>query len=160
VRTAVACERAAIDHIVALRLRVVPERAKRTFFRDFTRPDCRGGEWCDLLTRHLPPRSDQTTPFVSAGASSLLIRHRYFGPRAATRATLELAARLVVALASRSGCAPVQCGPVMWMRLVEVLLPACDRIRNFAERAMREEFRERRNYPLSACDPASELICP
>jgi DNA polymerase III alpha subunit len=39
VKTAVACERAGIDHIVGLRLRVVPERAKRTFFFEFTRMD-------------------------------------------------------------------------------------------------------------------------
>ena len=32
VKTAVACERAGVDHIVGLRVRVVPERAKRTFF--------------------------------------------------------------------------------------------------------------------------------
>jgi len=32
VQTAVACERAGVDHIVGLRVRVVPERAKRTFF--------------------------------------------------------------------------------------------------------------------------------
>src|SRR5690349_19116961 len=31
VKTAVACERAGIDHIVGLRLRVVPERAYRTW---------------------------------------------------------------------------------------------------------------------------------
>jgi hypothetical protein len=34
--TAVACDRAGIDHIVGLRLRVVPERTKRTFFCGFS----------------------------------------------------------------------------------------------------------------------------
>src|SRR5260370_20315469 len=37
VKTAVACDRAGVDHIVGLRVRVVPERANRTFFCDFTR---------------------------------------------------------------------------------------------------------------------------
>ena len=32
VKTAVACDRAGVDHIVGLRVRVVPERAKRIFF--------------------------------------------------------------------------------------------------------------------------------
>jgi DNA polymerase III alpha subunit len=32
VKTAVACDRAGVDHLVGLRLRVVPERPKRTFF--------------------------------------------------------------------------------------------------------------------------------
>jgi DNA polymerase III alpha subunit len=31
VKTAVACDRAGVDHIVGLRVRVVPQRAKRTF---------------------------------------------------------------------------------------------------------------------------------
>jgi DNA polymerase III alpha subunit len=31
VKTAVACDRAGIDHIVGLRVRVVPQRSKRTF---------------------------------------------------------------------------------------------------------------------------------
>src|ERR671933_983253 len=35
VKTAVACERAGINHIVGLRVRVVPERAKDTFFLRF-----------------------------------------------------------------------------------------------------------------------------
>src|SRR5919199_4159793 len=34
VKTAVACQRAGIDHIVGLRIRVVPERGKRIFFCD------------------------------------------------------------------------------------------------------------------------------
>jgi DNA polymerase III alpha subunit len=32
VKTAVACQRAGIDHIVGVRVRVVPERGKRIFF--------------------------------------------------------------------------------------------------------------------------------
>jgi DNA polymerase III alpha subunit len=32
VKTAVACHRAGVDHLLGLRLRVVPETAKRTFF--------------------------------------------------------------------------------------------------------------------------------
>ena len=39
VKTAVACQRAGVEHIVGLRVRVVPERGKRTFFCDFTRTD-------------------------------------------------------------------------------------------------------------------------
>jgi DNA polymerase III alpha subunit len=32
VKTAIACQRAGLEHIVGLRVRVVPERGKRTFF--------------------------------------------------------------------------------------------------------------------------------
>ena len=39
VKTAVACDRAGIDHVIGLRVRVVAERTKRTFFCDFTRTD-------------------------------------------------------------------------------------------------------------------------
>jgi DNA polymerase III alpha subunit len=38
VKTAVACARAGIEHIAGLRVRVVPERGKRTFFH-FNRTD-------------------------------------------------------------------------------------------------------------------------
>jgi len=45
VKTAVACDRACIDHIVGLRVRVVPQRAKRSSFSsDFTRTDVDVGE--------------------------------------------------------------------------------------------------------------------
>ncbi len=41
VKTAVACQRAGIDHLVGLRVRVVPERGKRTFFlRRFHPNEC------------------------------------------------------------------------------------------------------------------------
>ena len=36
VKAAVACQRAGVEHIVGLRVRVVPERAKRTFLAIFT----------------------------------------------------------------------------------------------------------------------------
>ena len=42
VKTAVACERAGVDHIVGLRVRVVPERVKRTFFSRFHPNGCHG----------------------------------------------------------------------------------------------------------------------
>src|SRR5712691_1224659 len=41
VKTAVACDRAGIDHVVGLRVRVVAQRTKRTFFCDFTRTSVR-----------------------------------------------------------------------------------------------------------------------
>jgi DNA polymerase III alpha subunit len=62
VKAAVACARAGIEHIPGLRVRVVPERGKRTFF-DFTRTHIDVGEavarghhpnWeHDLISGHL-----------------------------------------------------------------------------------------------------------
>ena len=37
VKTAMACDREGVDHLVALRVRVVAQRARRTFSCDFTR---------------------------------------------------------------------------------------------------------------------------
>ena len=72
VKTAVACHRAGVDHLLGLRLRVVPEAAKRTFFWRFHQEFRRARE--DRADAVLA-RSAETSPLdASSSASPTLVQ--------------------------------------------------------------------------------------